>query len=353
MTIEVTAADLKRAINIGAGLSLARTPKEILKYMLVRSTGTKAAFFATDIETSVTVNIPASGVSMDFLLPVSNLFSTFNNKGDNILINANGRGVEIRCGKSKFDLQTPDPMEFPVRQSMEEDVCSLPVNLLQAGVGATIENCDKTETRYALNGVCFQKRDTLRIESTNGRMLGSYDTGVECKDINHVVPEKALRVVRNAIRGEVVNIGSSENAISFATEDCKVTATVCQGRFPNLEMVLAAKDSIEVATFKRGELMQICAQAKNMVDEESKGMNLTFSKGVLKVGTECKDKGKFYSEVEAISSAGDWQVMVDLEYLAQMIEPLSDQIEMGAGENRMLSVFNGNFRGMIAGMLRQ
>jgi len=153
--------------------------------------------------------------------------------------------LHIRGADSHFQIVGQDVREFPPVPDMEgEPDFTLKVGRLREAAEKTLFAAARENTRYAINGVLWQKDGKrLQLVSTDGRRLALSGAGLEKAgegEISAIVPSKALGLLGRLHfdADEIVEVRVSSNQVIMRTERATISSVLVEGHFPMWEEVL-------------------------------------------------------------------------------------------------------------------
>ena len=167
---------LLHAFQTTASVVPSRSPKPILQNVKLEVTADGATLMGTDLEVGIRMEL--SGISVDapgtVVLPVSRVGSILRESSDERLrLESDGRKTTIRGERSKFNLPSENPDEFPpVTIFAEERYHEMPARFFREIVRRTAFATDNESSRYALGGVLIELTENqITAVATDGRRL--------------------------------------------------------------------------------------------------------------------------------------------------------------------------------------
>ncbi|HVS72744.1 MAG TPA: DNA polymerase III subunit beta [Phycisphaerae bacterium] len=317
MKLLVNRAALVEALGLASSVVLARTPKPVLTCvkLVANNTGSgpkTLTVVATDMElalqyTLTQVDIATPGVA---LIPAGKLSEIVNNSPDDTLtLETNADTTVIKGSDAHYKVFGYNPEEFPPVSSFDgEPDFSLSAGSLRTLLDRTRFAAAREMTRYAINGVLFEKKGKkLLLVATDGHRLAQTrdDTiGEEGgKDVSAVVPIKAINLIERLLTDpeQTVSLQFKENKlfvqVGGGSTDAGggVTATMStslvEGTFPPYGDVIP-KDSDKKVTLNRDRFFSAVRRAALLTNEESKGVRLAFSGGTLSISSRAPEMGE-------------------------------------------------------------
>jgi DNA polymerase-3 subunit beta len=263
--------------------------------------------------------------------------------GDTLTINkkAAESGVTFRCGRFNMNLVPLPAADIPI----------IPVPTVMTRGFATGEGVlshlltmclpfvSTEETRYYLNGVCFEVGDnTVRAIATDGHKLGTRQTStpapVEAWDYHPIVPNpsaialagiigKAQCIVRfNAEKrvntsvnqaGQIVEHETWAHQLGqFSSNDWTITVKLIDGTFPDWRRVVPVMDGQSLADIDVADIKRIGSMASGM---GGRAVKLAPSEAGVSLTVKDADDGTISGDAKADVSAPFDPIGVNVQYL--------------------------------------
>jgi DNA polymerase III subunit beta len=323
MKVLVNRAALVEALGLAGSVVLARTPKPVLtcvKLVAGEMAGTKTlTLVATDMElalqyTLTQVDISTPGIA---LVPAGKLSEIVNNSPDDTLtIDTDADTTIIKGSDSHYKVFGYNPEEFPPITGFEGSPdFTLPAGVFKALLDRTRFAAAKEMTRYAINGVLFERKGKkLVLVATDGHRLAQTRdevTGAEGKDLNAVVPIKAINLIERLLTDPEQTVAlqfkDGKLFVQVSTEGAGVTASMStalvEGTFPPYNDVIP-KDSDKKVVINRDRFFSAVRRAALLTNEESKGVRLHFSANSLAISSRAPEMGEAKIDLP-VEYAGD------------------------------------------------
>jgi DNA polymerase-3 subunit beta len=248
------------------------------------------------------VDIATAGIA---LIPAGKLSEIVNNSPDDTLtLETNADTTVIKGSDAHYKVFGYNPEEFPPVSGFDgAPDFSLTAASLKTLLDRTRFAAAREMTRYAINGVLFEKKGKkLSLVATDGHRLAQTkdDTIAEGgKDVSAVVPIKAINLIERLLTDpeQTVSLQFKENKlfVQIGSETGGVTATMStslvEGTFPPYGDVIP-KDSDKKVTLNRDRFFSAVRRAALLTNEESKGVRLAFSNGTLSISSRAPEMGE-------------------------------------------------------------
>ena len=328
---------LANAFQIVDAVVPSRTPKEILRNVLLSVEEGKVTLIGTDQEIGIRYDLPgvevaSSGTS---LLPSKRVLSILRELTDDFVeIEITEEAAWIRSDSSEFRLSAQDPTEFPPVAGFNEDKYYVMMGgALKSAIRRTIFATDIESTRYALGGVMMElKSDKVNLVATDSRRLALVESvcrteGIEeGADVNPVIPRQAMALIEKSITDdqEDVLIAVHTNDVVVKCGNSTLYSRLVDGRFPQYSAVIPQQTSISV-DLVAGPFHSAVRQAQIVTDEDSRGVDFVLTNGQLTLNSQSADIGK--SEIHLpVSYEGDEIIITfDPRFVAEFLRVLDPE----------------------------
>lgn len=336
MKITCNRESLAAAFQLAAGVAPSRSPKEILQNVKLTATGDSLVLTATDMEVGIRISL-SDGVTIEregsALLPVARTNAIFRESSDeNLTVEADERGLVITGQRSKFMLPSANPHEFPNVAGFEESVYhTIPRGLFRELLRRTAFATDAESSRYALGGVLLEMEgEHVTAVGTDGRRLAKMEGsavavgGHQTTGTNTIVPTRAVQLMDRALgdKDETVDIAARANDILVRTSRCTIYSRLVEGRYPNWRQVLPQRTDSQRVEMTVGPLFAALRQAAIVTDQESRGVDLTFEDGTLKLEGNTAEVGSSQVELPIAYDGEKIVLTLDHRYVADFCKVL-------------------------------
>ncbi|GAG09271.1 unnamed protein product, partial [marine sediment metagenome] len=262
-----------------AGISGGRTTKDILKCVRLTTIDGGLLVSATDLEVALRGRIRQVEVKEtgELLVPADKLMQIARESADETLvIEGDEQACHVRGQDSHFEIYGHDPKEFPPVPELE-GIADLEVeaNVLCRLIERTVFAVAKENTRYAINGVLWEKEaKKLRLVATDGRRL-AWAVGSVVKaaaeDRRMIVPTKAMQSLLRILVNEEdqVAVRFLSNQIIVQAGEYVLSSVLAEGHFPQYDEVIPT-DSDKRIELHTDEFLSAIRRAALLTDEQSR-----------------------------------------------------------------------------------
>jgi len=262
MKFQCSLSVLREAVQMLSPVCPSRTTLPILSNVLIRAEQGELALMGTDLDVSMRTTIAAEvGKTGETTVPVRFLLDAVRRmSAENISVSVDDLNVmTLRAGdKVQCSLRGMAPGDFPRFPKIEAaDSVQLPIKELNDMLRATSYAVSRDETRYVLNGVCFNFAERFDVVATDGRRLAKYtNPGLKRDEPRQiVVPSKSIAQLLQMLTGEgMADLRFSATQLEVTVNQTKLVTRLVDGHYPNYTQVIPKSCQHVIALNRRGFL---------------------------------------------------------------------------------------------------
>jgi len=328
-------------LNVVGKAAASRGIQPVLSNVLIETTEDNLLkLCATDLDISIEINIPAIIVKKGSItLPSKKLFEIISKlPSEAVIFNLNEENnlMEIKCGKSKFDIKGISASEFPQIEYPESDeFINIDINLLLKAIKQTTFATATYDTNNVLSGVFFKiKENNLEMAATDGNRLTRVKESIqnnEKKDYSVVIPSRTLKEFAGILSGvedKTVLITVKNSQILFKLKDRYITSRLIEGQYPAYEQLIPKNYEIK-ATADKNLLNQAIDRASTMVNERTNIVKMNFNDNKLKLTADTPDLGDSCDEIDVEYNADELNIAFNHKYIQDFLKVVdSDKVVM-------------------------
>lgn len=355
MKVKVTKTDISRAVSLFQGITDRKTTMPILANVLISADKNTVKFSATDLEIATVINVKANveksgkvAVSAKFLAEIIRELPD-----GEITINQKDKGrIIISAGKAELSINASNPDEYPSLPGISLDPSSrIPSRLLSEMIDLTLYSTSTDETRYVLNGVCFESTpekngSKLRLVSTDGHRLAYILREIDTLKIGErvVAPRRGLLEIKKVLDSEIkpeIGFDIRDNFIIIEGSEAKIAVRLIDGEFPNYDQVIP-KVKGTIATVDKDAFSQALKRSVLVVTDKGKKIELNIAEGNIRLISSSAELGESNEEVPAEYNGSPIRVAFNAKFI---IDSLNSYSENGPvcleffGENGPCKIF--------------
>jgi len=297
----VSRTALLELLGAASGVAATRTTKEVLKCVRLTTKEDVLVAAATDLEVALRGEIRQVEIKKkgDVLIPADKLMQIARESLDDTLtIESNDQVCHIRGKDSHFEIYGQDPRDFPPVPGLEgQPDVEVEAPILLDLIDRTLFSVAKENTRYAINGVLWQKQGKkLVMVSTDGRRLARASGPAETSgggDAQMIVPARTVGVLQRVLghaEGKA-GIKFAGNQVVVQVDSYVISSALVEGHFPQYEDVIP-KDNDKKVELDTEEFLSAVRRAALLTNEQSKGVRLKFEKGQVVLSSRAPEQGE-------------------------------------------------------------
>lgn len=320
---------LHEALSATANVTLTRTPKPILECVRLTAKDDELTLTAYDQEVGLRYRLRQVEVQEpgETLVHCNRLVGIIRESTDETMsFESVDNLLHIRGRDSHFQVVGQDAREFPPVPDMEDGPnLTVKIGALRHAVERTLFAAARESTRYAINGVLWQKKDKrLKLVATDGRRLALSQASLEKSvgdDVEAIVPAKALGLLTRLHfdADETLEARITPNQIIMRTERATISSVLVEGNFPKWQDVIPS-DNDKALVLNTGEFLSAVKRAALLASVESKGIALQLSGGMMELSSRSAEQGEAKVAVEVDYNGGDLRIGFNPEFLIDALK---------------------------------
>lgn len=324
---------LDQAVAVVRPVVAARTPKPVLQCIKLSAGKDTLTLMGTDLEVTIRFELTQVEVKQPGEAVVSaDKFGEIVSKstGETLALSTDETALQVTSESARFRILGFPPADFPEVPAFDgQPDLTVNAGLLQQMINKTVFATAKEHTRYAINGVLWEKSGKkLQLVATDGRRLAKVvGPLVESagKDQSAIVPVKALGAIQRLLRedDETVAVKFTETQILFHTDRASVTAQLVEGQFPKYQDIIP-RDTVRKAEASSEELRSALSQASILTSEESKGVRLAFNHEGLTMSAHSAEAGEASVRCKVDFTGDPIEIGFNPQYLTDALKVIGD-----------------------------
>lgn len=309
----------------------------ILANVLIEAKGGEITFIATDLEVGLRSKYEAE-ITQEGKVTVSakKLFEIIKELPDQEIYftSKNNFWVEIKCGKSLFNLVGLSPDEFPKFPEVSDAINKFDKNLIMEMIEKTIFSVSNDETKFNLTGI-FIKYDkdnkSLLFVSTDGHRLSLIRKAID-QDLDgkftegFILPKKGIIELKKVIENidESINLSISDNNFSINNDDITLIMRMVDGEFPDYNRVIPDIGK-NIAVIDRELFLHSLRRISVLSNEKSKGVKLKLNSDMLTITSSNPDLGDAKEEFDVSYSGDEISIGFNARYIMDILQVIKEE----------------------------
>ena len=309
--------DFQDALNAIATVTGGRPTRPVLSCVKLSADKDQLELCATDGEIGLRLNVPtlSTGQAGEVVVRAEQLLKIIRELGDvETTLESDDRYCTVRGEGSEFRIFTMDAADFPPLPVFEsEPDMVIGGEELRRMIGRTIYASARETSRYAINGILWEKRGKhMFVVATDGRRLARAGGNLEKSgggDFEVIIPAKAMSVFERVFiparddDGWMVDVKVTPNQIILRAGDRMLSTVLIEGNFPKYEEVIP-KEHSKTARIGREALFGAVKRAALLTTEDSRAVKLAFEAERLVLTSQAPEQGDARVEIP-INFEGD------------------------------------------------
>ena len=337
--VEVEKKDLISLLSKTQNIVEKRNTMPILVNVLLESDQGKLRVFATDLEVSLTDEIPVLKEKKGRVaVSAKNLFDIVKELAEApiVLNKKENNWLEIRQKKSVFNIVGISADEYPVFPTYStKDFLKIDSSVLSDMIEKTIYSVSSDETRYHLNGVYFERqaeqgRDVYRMVATDGHRLSLVDRQVELKGAGLpsngvIIPRKGLHEIKkllDSVGGEC-EMAVEGSQLILRHQSTVLMVRLIEGKYPNYQQLIPQKLPNH-AHVHRETLLASLKRVSLLSNQKYKGVKLSLSDGRMEITSNNPELGDAKEEIEIRYKGNDLEIGFNARYMLDVLNSFDD-----------------------------
>ena len=187
-----------------------------------------------------------------------------------------------------------------------------------------------------------------------GEPIGGHHT----PGTNTIVPTRAIQLIERALsdKDETVDVAARSKDILVKTPRCTIYSRLVEGRYPNWRQVLPQRTTGHRIDMVVGPMFSALRQAAIVADQETRGIDLTFVDGTLRMIGSTAEIGDSQVELPIAYTGEEVTLTLDHRFIADFCKVLDAEtnftFDMESGQAPALLTTEDGYGYVIMPMAR-
>ena len=339
MEFTIAAPELHKVLQMVQSIVEKRTTMPILSNVLLSANQDSLRVSATDLEITAALEVPAKVSKKGSTTVNAKVFGDLVKELPEGVVQiklGDAERLEITAGATKLKIVGVSADEYPALPGLGFEVKTrIEAQQLLEMIQKTTHAMSTDETRYNLNGLCFEMHQAgkktdgvLRLVATDGHRLSLISRACGQIDLREriIVPRKGVMEIRKILESTSGDIGVAfeEGFLVLQNQLAKVSIRLIDGEFPDYNQVLPKEDGVN-AKMSVKQLSQALRRVALLVTDKNKCVRFDFSKGRLRLSSASPELGEASDELEIEYSGKPLSVGFNAKYLADFASALNEE----------------------------
>ena len=341
--IKITREALLKPLQAVSGIIERRHTLPILSNVLLLRQSTQVSLIATDIEIEITASTQATpGEEKSITVGARKLLDILRAlpEGSEVTLSLQEKRLQLKSGKSRFNLQTLPAEDFPRLSAPDETLnkLSAPQKLLKNMIDLIQYAMAQQDIRYYLNGMLMVlEGSSLTLVATDGHRLGYVNRELGSGSFPRrevILPRKTITELSKLLNDsdDPISIEISANQARFAFGGISLISKMVDGKFPDYTRVIP-KDQPKHLRLKRMEILSCLQRAAILTSDKFRGVRWVLTNGSLKIICTNTEQEEAQEELDVDYKGETLDVGFNVGYLLDVLNNLQvDEIDCGLGD---------------------
>jgi DNA polymerase-3 subunit beta len=326
----------------------------ILSNVLVEKNGERLTLLATDIEIQITTHAPTMGddhIAMTVgARKLQDILRSLPESAE-VTLSLDDKRLQLKAGKSRFNLQTLPPDDFPRMAVSDGNPTQLRLtqNCMKRLLALVQYSMAQQDIRYYLNGLLLVvKGNEIRVVATDGHRL-AYASEIlpdTPAPIEVIIPRKTIielsRQLNDTDEPLEISLAPTQARFNFGT--IELVSKLIEGKFPDYERVIPQHHA-KIIKLNRDSFVRSLQRAAILTNEKFRGVRIVLGEGSLKIISSNAEQEEAQEELEVEYSGDTLDVGFNVTYLLDVLNNVSNEtieLHLADANSSALFVLPGN-----------
>jgi len=329
---KIEKASLLKPLQIIGGIIERRQPLPILSNVLIQKSGSNYRFVSTDLEIQITTLMATeqSPSTESITVAAKKLQEILRVLPDDskISFDIQDSKLQLRAGKSKFNLQTLPAEDFPQVSDQLQGAEKVQVNQkkFRELLGAVQYAMAQQDIRYYLNGVLLVIDGTqLKAVATDGHRLAysSMELGGSHAKREIILPRKTIGELFKLLSDseDEITLELGETQVRIVLSDVTISSKVIDGKFPDYGKVIPSYSNHML--LERLPILQALQRVAILSNEKFRGVRLVLTEKNLRIISSNSEQEEAQEDMETDYHGPGLDVGFNVNYLLDGLNNMS------------------------------
>lgn len=289
LVVKAPQSELLATVKRVAGVAPGRSTLPIISNLLLQKSGDALKLTATDLDVQATVTASLGGDAGEFSSTISakrltDVLATM--ASDQVVsIIAKGDKLEVRGGRSRFNLHTLSAEDYPLMAPVVEGArFTLPQRRLRGLLESVGFAMAVSDVRYYLVGTLLEiGTEGIVAVATDGAMMARASVGEAGPESQVIIPRAAALNLLKLVPAsdDPVDVCVANERAMFEFGSSRLITKLVVGRFPDYRRAMP-KDLAHSVTLGRAPLINALRAVSVITTQKFQGVRVKFSPGEVR-----------------------------------------------------------------------
>lgn len=330
MKLQVTQANLSKALGTVARVANSRNPLAILSNVLLKTEKNRLSISATNLDIGIT-HLVGSKIEKEGSITVpARLMQDFVSSLPDSVLNLELTDNKLHITTDQYESTINGILadDFPVMPAIKEGVTwKVPAAEFKKALSQVVFAASADDARPVLNGVYFHSVGSQAIAAaTDSYRLAENKMGKSAKAVNFLVPASAaqdlLRIIADT--DKEVTVTHDDQQVLFTVGDVSLVARLIEGNYPDYRKLIPSKFST-VAKLARSDLVNIAKVSSLFARESAGSITIKADKDSgVSINAIASQLGENTAKAEAKITGGG-EITLNSRYLIEALNAFSSE----------------------------
>jgi DNA polymerase-3 subunit beta len=336
MKLQVTQANLNRALSSVARIANSRGTLPILANVLIKTSKNRLSLSATNLDIAITHFIGAKIEEEGSITVPAKLMQEFVSSLPEDIIDIELDGNKLNVSTKKYNSVVNGVLadDFPVMPAIK-DGKSWKVNtsIFKKAMQQVVFAASNDETRPVLTGVLLKTTNkNLAMAATDSYRLAEKNLGKINEDVEMLVPASALQDLLRVLgdEDEDIVVKNDGQQVLFKLSDIELVTRQVDGKYPDYEKLIPKSFNVK-ALLKRSDLINVTKVSSLFARESAGSVTIVIDESTqtLSIKSVASQLGENTASAEA-KIKGTGSITLNSRYLLDALNAFSsEEVEFG------------------------
>lgn len=335
LLMKINKEEFLKPLQSVSGIVERRHTLPILSNVLIQISGENVSFVATDLEIQITSTLSNTSKKGESAVTVSakKLHDIVRALPENASISFDSidSRLQLKAGKSQFNLQTLPADDFPKLALSDETVSEITLSqsILKNLFNQVQHAMAQQDIRYYLNGLLMVlEPGKIKVVATDGHRLSlaSMDADSVQQSAEAILPRKTVTELIKLLGDteDEVKILLGKNLVTFTFGNISLVSKVIEGKFPDYNKVIPAHYDNHVI-IDRIALLQAMQRASILSNEKFRGVRMVLTQNSIRVICNNTEQEEAEEELEIVYSNEPLDIGFNVTYLLDVLNNINNK----------------------------
>ncbi len=336
MNIKIDRDMLLKPLSAVSSIVERRHTLPILSNLLLEAKQDRVTLTATDLEMQISLSLDgAPGGEVSTTVSARKLLDICRSLPDQaeITMAIQDNRMQIRAGKSRFNLQTLPAADYPLMAKAGGET-GLVLQIAQRTLKKLLKQVEyamaQQDIRYYLNGLLFEVNgNRLNVVGTDGHRLSftSTELSQSYEKQEMILPRKTVLELIKLLEDsdEMLTIEVGSNQVNFAFSGIRLISKVIDGKFPDYTRVIPVGHQNSLAV-DRQTLLLAMQRASILSNEKYRGIRMVLGKDSLRLISSNSEQEEAEEELEVNYNGDPLDIGFNVTYMIDVLNNVDNDV---------------------------